>query len=849
MDLQQIEATLADLFQRDDLLPRQLVFWYDDNGDFKESVGDLALPAEVETIELGDTPFAIKYRLLVQQPDTSFLLYAPHPEPDPLDNWLLDVQMQAERFSADRAALLFRHYGLYQRSLQGYFKAHLKFFDAQKRRDALETIGLAKDSDETDVRLAMMCAALGLKVADAGSLVRAVLMAGLDEENNEAWQTLKKHFDAAEFWEVVRMGLGVPEGSSLRDLLIRLALSHLDHDLNASLPDTLQPKLVRPGTKAYVFVDAWLRHSEDASRWAKLSAGVASDLGLGSYVSTLSPDDYSDVETFELFDTALVRSAAEILCGEPSDDQLGALQGWIRDRKTRYWFEKYRHHYEALEAARDLIALLRQVGSFARPASELFEAYTETYYQIDQRYRHYIAASDRVTDDSLKVLGEGLEPRYTQDFLEPIGAAWSDALAALGGRWQLPTEKQWFFYKHSVETILSRSDREKAFVVIADAFRFEVAAELRERLLTELRGEATLEALTGVLPSVTMLGMAALLPHDTLSVDDSGAVLADGRSTQGSAAREAVLNATGTSSVVLKAADLLAMTRDEARAAVQPHRVVYIYQDTIDATGDKPANEARVFEACQEALAEIDQVVRKIVNQLNGSNVLVTSDHGFLYQRQTLAQHDKVPRPDGEILDSGRRHQLGRQLSQPEGSQTFDLAYLHPDGLQAQSPRGTLRYKLQGGGSQYVHGGASLQEVCVPLLRYKHVRASKGDEGPSRRVGVQVSSTQRRITNRIFSVRLVQADPVGGRVKPRQVRVAFVDEDGAALTNVAALQLESEAKQATDREYIARMRMGSSPPTDTHTVYLVVTDADDDLELVREPWQLSLAFGDDFGDF
>ena len=115
-------------------------------------------------------------------------------------------------------------------------------------------------------------------------------------------------------------------------------------------------------------------------------------------------------------------------------------------------------------------------------------------------------------------------------------------------------------------------------------------------------------------------------------------------------------------------------------------------------------------------MAEIDLIVRKIANTLNGTNILITSDHGFLYQRQVLEQFDKVPPPDGNILGSGRRHALGRALSQPEGTQTFALPQFKGpqfrEQLQAQSPRGGLRYALQGPGSQYVHGGGAYKKCA-----------------------------------------------------------------------------------------------------------------------------------------
>lgn len=133
------------------------------------------------------------------------------------------------------------------------------------------------------------------------------------------------------------------------------------------------------------------------------------------------------------------------------------------------------------------------------------------------------------------------------------------------------------------------------------------------------------------------------------------------------------------------------------------------------------------------------------------------------------------------------------------------------------------------------------------MLTYKHVRAEKGDDGASHKVGVRVSTTARRVTNTHFTVRLVQDEPVGGRARARQILVKLIAEDGKAITNAYPLNLDSAAKQATDREYIARLTVSASQSTGT--AYLVVVDAEDDLEVLREAWQLNLAFTDDFGDF
>lgn len=70
---------------------QRVVFWYDPDQQFASSFDELQLEG-VEKLQLADTPFTVKHRLLIEQPTQSFLLYAPFPEPTPQENWLLDIQ-------------------------------------------------------------------------------------------------------------------------------------------------------------------------------------------------------------------------------------------------------------------------------------------------------------------------------------------------------------------------------------------------------------------------------------------------------------------------------------------------------------------------------------------------------------------------------------------------------------------------------------------------------------------------------------------------------------------------------------------------------------------------------------
>jgi hypothetical protein len=58
-----------------------------------------------------------------------------------------------------------------------------------------------------------------------------------------------------------------------------------------------------------------------------------------------------------------------------------------------------------------------------------------------------------------------------------------------------------------------------------------------------------------------------------------------------------------------------------------------------------------------------------IINSLNGSMVLVTADHGFMYQESALDEADKASlddKPEG-TLKAKKRYLLGRNLGATQG--------------------------------------------------------------------------------------------------------------------------------------------------------------------------------------
>ena len=128
---------------------------------------------------------------------------------------------------------------------------------------------------------------------------------------------------------------------------------------------------------------------------------------------------------------------------------------------------------------------------------------------------------------------------------------------------------------------------------------------------------------------------------------------------------------------------------------------------------------------------------------MNVSHFIVTADHGFLYQHEELTESDFLPMPTSPgALQCQRRFIVAPAIPEDPSFRRFTAAELGLSGsVEIAIPKSLQRLRLQGSGSRYVHGGASLQEIGIPVLEVKKERAS--DIG---RVEVDIVRTGQQIT-------------------------------------------------------------------------------------------------------
>lgn len=776
----QIAPALTRLFER-----HRIVFWYDDQRELREEFDALDLP-DVEKIVLENNQFGVKYRILRQEPECKFLLYHDGPAPEHLNNWLLDVQLAHVQFVADRASLWATEVGLGLEFLD-LVRDHAGFFQSGERRKRLRRL-LAEDDTTHQIRLKLLAVCAGTE-PNLDDILEA-LLGELADDGDERMRLIARSGLEGFLWDAVERAYGYTSATpGVRDFAI--ALFKACYALALEEPAALAPA-------ARVFMQRWQDSVRHRDAFETLSAQCAEILDIRQDLERRAYTDLVDVDLFELVERKILHGLVQDVAARTI--RADETEELVRRRRQSLWFKSYCHLYAAAESAAHFLALIGQVELTMRSLAHGVEQYTRVWFRLDQYYRHFIyhlRQSGQTT--LLQGLLEQVDNHYTNSYLLPLNNRWQEQVDA-AQKWQVSgVLPQQAFYGERVERFLSRGN--KVAVIVSDALRYELGEELLRRVRQEDRFDATLEAALAMLPSFTQLGMAALLPHKTLTLDTDGglAVRVDDQRSQGTEQRKKILEeATGGRATAIRADDLLKLNRDESRALMRDHEVVYVYHNRVDATGDQRESEERVFDAAEDALEELVQIIKKLTNA-NANNMLVTADHGFIYQHGALDESDFASEEvtGAQIILQQRRFVLGRGLDKRPGVKHFTSAAVGLAGeMEIVIPKSINRLRLRGAGSRYVHGGATLQEVVIPLLQINKKRKSDIElvEVDILRGGNEVISTGQ------LSVTLLQLAPVDEKVQPRQLRAGLYTQAGELISDSHDLTFDLTAASVRDRE-------------------------------------------------
>jgi len=869
MDLTQLNDTLRDVFAEEGA---RIVFWNDPDQEFSGALDDLMLD-DVHLVRLDEVgALETKLRIEREDPGGRYLLYSPAEEPNFDEDWLLDIRLYSRSFRADRASIILDELGLAHQSVREHIALRRKFFDNKERVHKLkQLVSPADDAQALDRK--MLAVVAKADQPEPFNILRTLYhaLAKADEldldEPPAAWIQIEKFDLDQPFWELMHAVFGYAEDNpNLRNLLIRLFVADFAQHLGTDLPSGLQT-LQLPGSgaaNAVVCLAQWCDSASKGESYNRLADHVAARIHLDTYLPGIEIEDLLDVMTFFDAEKAIVRGLLKRVTATAEAIDSDSIRRIVTRRQSGHWVQstsvpeekrKARYAvYQALAVAAELFALRNEyaAGFEFESAEAMYRAYEKSLYRFDQLYRHFCENADLAEARSwniLKPLRDEIEALYGNWYLTQLGLAWGKCVdSGLLDDWRLASiDNQYQFFARQVQPRLDEADNRRVFVIISDAFRYEVAEELSRVLNGKYRFEAELQSQLGVLPSYTALGMASLLPQQALAYKPNCDVLADGKPTSSMQQRQEIL--TSVDGLAVKAEDLVALSKEAGRDRVADHRVVYVYHNEIDARGDAAATESGTFDAARQAINQVADVVRYIVNNLNGNYVVITADHGFVFTETAPDETDKsklLSNPAGTVR-AKKRYLLGHNLGDNDNvwhGHTSVTANAEGD-MEFWVPKAANRFHFVGG-ARFVHGGAMLQEIVVPVIRVKHARTGRRRERTrTKQVTVQVLGTSHKMTTQKHRFRLVQMDAVSERVKPAKLKVAVYEGD-QPITSIETVTFDSTSGDLDERQKDVILTL-QDRTYDKRAIYrLVLRDADTEIEQQSVNVIIDRAIADDF---
>ena len=538
MNLSQLQQGLEQAFYTEQ---HRIVFWYDAEQSFTEEIKALELN-DVQILNMAEeSSLAIKLKLELQDQQGKYLLYFPSPEPETEKDWLLDIKLYSRSFYADRFSIIFNELGLQQQSLREHLAKREEFLKAKARLSALRRY-IQPDADAQDLDMAMIAAVVK---ADSAELMHIVLALADEmvqqnlslEVNPDSFAELEKFQLVPALVTALQAEIGYPASVEelngeapfkLGTFFIRLMSTGFCESLG-DIPlwaQELVMSSVSSRATARAFLSRWRDSSKYYPTFDTLSQTVANALRIQEKVGAFDLEQLLDVMTFEVIEQKIIVDLASHIPAA-AKAELEHFRTVISTRLDGYWASKhkddptrrkYRTVYTALQAAIELFSLRLQFDSgFYFDSSEaLYTAYEQELYRFDMAYRHYSAASQRAHVDILKKLDEEVENCYSYWFIDHLARNWGERVEAEQrlNVWKvadIPNQQN--FYDTHVRPLLNSATKRRIVVIISDAFRYEAAVELRDRINEKRYSEATLSSQLGVVPSYTTLGMASLLPH------------------------------------------------------------------------------------------------------------------------------------------------------------------------------------------------------------------------------------------------------------------------------------------------------------------------------------------------
>ena len=455
--------------------------------------------------------------------------------------------------------------------------------------------------------------------------------------------------------------------------------------------------------------------------------------------------------------------------------------------------------------------------------------YQEDYYVIDQLYRQAEELFFKIDPScdlftTIQQTKGKLDQNYSK-LCNRMNLEWTRCIKDAGGMKEVHLLRQYDFYEERIKPI-----QKKVVVIVSDALRYEVAQELIGEL-AKSRHIANLKPALAMLPTETKYCKPSLLPHHELKLygqGDKQDMAVDNHILDTTEKRSEHLQRFRDGAICVPFETVAEYNQDKNREIFK-HSLVYIFHDIIDKTGHD-GNAKQVVQSCHEAITELATMIPKIHASYNVTEVYVTSDHGFLFNDIEFAEKDKHKISE-ETLERSSRYYLTNSDKEVSGIVKFPLdevsAMVNSDDVFVAIPQGTNRLAAPSGGYMFTHGGASMQELIIPVITSRQERTDSKQP-----VNVMVLDRKLSMQASRLRFKLLQTEAVSMDMKERLIKVALYYND-EPVTPVKDILLDKTDPSLDNRKIQVDLTLNKN--VEAKVLQLKIYDATDELNpLIKE---------------
>ena len=796
---------------------QKLVFYFDADGSFQEELKDIEA-AGIEVITVNQNYFDLKYKLEMVWNNKALFLYHPFPKPNDQEIKkypLLDLLMANHELRLDDASEFLSAYHLAEYQLP-LVKRYIKQLKTKTNQKKLARVLDPAQFNEANLKRGLISISLDFtSVVDKNSCMAKLLTIATDDKAFAKTLKVLKGLDLDQemvHWFNFLLDTNYQDLTKetitelARKLKYNLLTVYVDKPLKTDSYSKLKLQRSADINRAQSFFQDWQNQPALKEQIAVVFDTLAADIQTNNIITW-----YGSQQEFGYYSENMLSSMIGELYKTALENPVKTKDECIKWQRNDQLSADQHEQIKFIYHTTGMYAVLAGYKTFKFNKPEDFVSeYTAELHLVDYNYRKALTAFDQVRDrlyefeDAATDLFHQLNQKYDR-FLIELNVEWQQALNEQKFNFhKLNIDKQFDFYNKNLKDF-----DYKMVVIISDALRYELGYELYNDLLADSKNQLTIEPCLASIPSYTNLGMSNLLPNAGITVQtgDSDLEFKIADKSTVSSNREAILKAQNPDSTTIDFSKVMKFDHSTGREFFKNNKIVYVYHDWIDAVGDKKRTENQTFEASSKAVEDIKRLIKKLYGW-NVYHMLVTADHGFLFNYNELKESSReaLPKTKGYSRDHVRFVVAEEFEGKVDGYQMnlSDTTNITTD-LKVAVPRAINRYRKQGNvGVQFVHGGASLQELLTPVIKfYKHKK-----EIHQQVIFKRIDQTD-KITSGSLKITLIQDQPVSNEYKSSELIFGIYSDSGELLTNEVELHLNSTSSNPKERLFEVILSLNS----------------------------------------